>query len=222
LAGSGDFAGPELTAPVLASNELLWQRQRILLSLTSATVHPWWVHTELKALKVPEAGWVTTAAPTILPPPTGTSALATVVPDAGVPALVVALADPVVVALAPVPAGAVVVVLVLGVEEPHAAADAAAAATAPAAPAPRSTVRRVMFSLMSTPFGSFWLWVTRQASRVCRAPATGPKGAVTGTHVALRGSVPAHRRRPGKVDISAHLAATDWAGNKRAEHKARG
>ena len=44
-------------------------------------MQPWWVHVEVNALKVPELGWVTTAPPTILPPPTGTSALATLVPE---------------------------------------------------------------------------------------------------------------------------------------------
>jgi hypothetical protein len=73
--------------------------------------------------------------------------LATVVPDD--PPVVVAAA--LVVGLEPVgvAAGALVVAVVLGVEEPHAAADAAAAATAPTAPAPRTTVRREMFWPMS-------------------------------------------------------------------------
>lgn len=49
-----------------------WQGRLIVPRLTSATVHPWWVQTALKARNPPRRGWVTTHLPlTVFPPPTG-------------------------------------------------------------------------------------------------------------------------------------------------------
>ena len=47
------MAGPCSTEPSAAENTLPWQAQLILPSATDDTRQPWWVHTALKALKVP-------------------------------------------------------------------------------------------------------------------------------------------------------------------------
>src|SRR5262245_38838066 len=70
---SGRAAGPCTIDPSAALNLLPWQGQLIVPPLTSATVHPWWVHIALNALNSPDLGWVTTMSrsPRTTPPPTG-------------------------------------------------------------------------------------------------------------------------------------------------------
>src|SRR6476469_3785370 len=77
FSGSGEEAGPFLTAPVVMSNLLPWHAQLMVPLATSARMHDWCVQTALNALNSPEVGWVTTTfwSAKILPPPTGTVAL---------------------------------------------------------------------------------------------------------------------------------------------------
>ena len=103
------MAGPFFTEPSVALYADPWHGQLITLSLTMPTVQAWWVHTAVKALKVPCVGCVTTirGPPRITPPPTGTLAVAT----SAVPAPPLSLALPAgVEPSAPDPPGVVVAV----------------------------------------------------------------------------------------------------------------
>lgn len=53
-------AGPDFTDPSLTEKCELWHGQMISPPETVPTVQPWCVHTALKPLKVPAAGWVMT------------------------------------------------------------------------------------------------------------------------------------------------------------------
>ena len=72
LAGNGLGAGGFTTEPSVIEYLLPWQSQ-LIVSVTVATVQPWWVHTALNALNSPAFGWVITACASgkILPLPTG-------------------------------------------------------------------------------------------------------------------------------------------------------
>ena len=64
-------------------NWLPWHRQMIASPWISDTGQPWWVQMLLNALNSPSVGCVTTylASSRMTPPPTGTSAVATLGPD---------------------------------------------------------------------------------------------------------------------------------------------
>lgn len=70
-------AGPESTAPVERSKALAWHGQTMCPSRIWVTGQPWWGQMLEKALNSPSVGWVTTvcAPATMIPPPTGTSAV---------------------------------------------------------------------------------------------------------------------------------------------------
>ena len=156
LAGSGDVAGPETTAPSARANLLLWQAQS-MVSVTAETTQPWCVQTAENALKSPAAGWVTTilASFMITPPPSGTSALATLVPAAA------PVDDPVV----PLPAPALVFVIVAP-SLPQAAVVSAAAPTPPMASARRREDSGAM-DVVEVGSGAVMAGLSRVSSRRC-------------------------------------------------------
>lgn len=80
---SGLVAGCLSTNPSLIENRLPWQVQTMASPRISDTGQPWWVQMLLNASNSPSVGWVTTylASSRMTPPPTGTSAVATLGPD---------------------------------------------------------------------------------------------------------------------------------------------
>ena len=163
LPGSGDLAWlPEVGAPLVMSNWLLWHGQTISPFCTLVTAQPWWVQVALNALNWPADGCVTTnsAEALMTPPPTGTSAVFTGVPlgaaaldepdEVSEPADVDGLDDVGAAEDVEVVALDAAAPMVGGVlEPPHAARTAAPAAPAPPTPAARSTVRRFTAALAS-------------------------------------------------------------------------
>ena len=79
------MAGPWRTEPSSIENWLPWQAHGITPSVPGLTVQPWWVQTEVKALKSPSLGWVTThfCSEKTAQPPTGMSLVAASAPAAG-------------------------------------------------------------------------------------------------------------------------------------------